>query len=317
MPRVCPRFRFEEHPRICAWMEARADIQRQTVDDALENGETATLTLYPYPGPLSLPACAASGPPLRPHLRGDPMQSPGRPCLAEPAADGKDRCRLARDPAGIGLSGPADAEDRMGWRDPDHGPSGLPSQSRGWVRDAAPLRPYLSPSIPLKFLDLIFYEPKGVIGIDSNVGNLTALATSTGEIWEIDTGYAGKVHRGHLQCEIERTRESHNPKAQRKVLSEHRRIRPQKAENSQHRLPLALIAWAPGVKVALVLEDLGRMEERIRKGKSCLLRTRLMNAWSIVTFHPIRVQKVRFYRVPSVFVDPQNTSWACPVRGRR
>jgi hypothetical protein len=45
MPTVCLRFRFEEHPRIRALMEACPDIQRQAVDDALENGKTATFTL--------------------------------------------------------------------------------------------------------------------------------------------------------------------------------------------------------------------------------------------------------------------------------
>jgi hypothetical protein len=38
MPTACLRLRFEEHPRIRALMEARADIQRQDVDYALENG---------------------------------------------------------------------------------------------------------------------------------------------------------------------------------------------------------------------------------------------------------------------------------------
>jgi hypothetical protein len=51
MPTVCLRFRFEEHPKIRALMEACADIQRQAVDYALENGKTATFTiiqaLYP------------------------------------------------------------------------------------------------------------------------------------------------------------------------------------------------------------------------------------------------------------------------------
>jgi hypothetical protein len=28
MPTICLRFRFEEHPKICALMEACADIQR-------------------------------------------------------------------------------------------------------------------------------------------------------------------------------------------------------------------------------------------------------------------------------------------------
>jgi transposase len=63
-------------------------------------------------------------------------------------------------------------------------------------------------SIPLKFPDPIPYKPEGVIGIDSNEGNLTAFVTSTGEIREIDTGYVGKVNRDHLRREIKGTRGS-------------------------------------------------------------------------------------------------------------
>ena len=45
MPTVCLRFRFEEHPKIRALMEACADIQRQTVDYALENGKGSSLPM--------------------------------------------------------------------------------------------------------------------------------------------------------------------------------------------------------------------------------------------------------------------------------
>jgi hypothetical protein len=70
-------------------------------------------------------------------------------------------------------------------------------------------------SIPLKFPDPIPYKPEGVIGIDSNEGNLTAFVTSTGEIREIDTGYVGKVNRDHLRREIKGTRGKRNPKAKK------------------------------------------------------------------------------------------------------
>ena len=39
MPTVCLRFRFEEHPKIRALMEACADIQRQAVDYSLVERE--------------------------------------------------------------------------------------------------------------------------------------------------------------------------------------------------------------------------------------------------------------------------------------
>jgi transposase len=105
-----------------------------------------------------------------------------------------------------------------------------------------------------------------VIGIDSNEGNLTAFVTSTGEIREIDTGYVGKVNRDHLRREIKGTRGKRNPKAKKKIASKHRRIRREKTENFWHHLALALIAWALGMKAALVLEDLQGDEGADREG---------------------------------------------------
>jgi len=44
-PTVCLRFRFPDHPKIRARVEACPDIQRQAVDDTLENGQIAAFTL--------------------------------------------------------------------------------------------------------------------------------------------------------------------------------------------------------------------------------------------------------------------------------
>ena len=171
-------------------------------------------------------------------------------------------------------------------------------------------------SIPLKFPDPIPYEPEGVTGIDSNEGNLTAFVTSTGEIREIDTGDVGKVNRDHLRREIQGTGGKRNPKAKKKIASRHRRIRRGKTENFWHHLALARIAWAIGMKAALALEDLRGMKERIGKGKSRRMRQRLLNFWSIMKFHRILEHKARFYGVPVIWVDPQNTSRACPACGK-
>jgi hypothetical protein len=64
MPTVCLRFRFEEHPKIRALMEACADIQRQAVDYALENDKTATFTIIK----ALYPSLRAQHPDLHSHL---------------------------------------------------------------------------------------------------------------------------------------------------------------------------------------------------------------------------------------------------------
>jgi hypothetical protein len=137
MPTVCLRFRFEEHPKIRARMEAWH--RHPAAGRRLRPGKRQNRHLHPHPSPLPLPARAASGSPLQLHLRGDPIRRPGRPRLPKPAAEGEDPGGPAGDPAALDRSGPADGEDRMGRRDPDrYDPGGRPgSEAR---------RPYLSPS---------------------------------------------------------------------------------------------------------------------------------------------------------------------------
>jgi transposase len=244
MPTVCLRFRFEEHPKIRALMEACADIQRQAVDYALENGKTATFTiiqaLYPslrerYPhlhsqliyGAIRSGARIVHG--FRNQQRRGKTQA-DRPEIRRPSV------YLVRQTVKIEWDGetltvtipvsPRDPEPIVLTFRPHHKYRRLLDEWKaGRARMGEPTLTAHSLSIPLKFPDPIPYKPEGVIGIDRNEGNLTAFVTSTGEIREIDTRYVGKVNRDHLRREIKGTRGKHNPKAKKKIASKHRRIR--------------------------------------------------------------------------------------------
>jgi putative transposase len=316
-------------------MEACADIQRQAVDYALENGKTATFTLIQalYPSlraqhpdlhAVWVQSAVRAGAAVVHSFRN--RQRKGKTQLQKPEIRRpfvyvrRDLLRIEWDGEILTVVLPVSPRDPdpiiLTFR-PHHKYRRLLDEWKaGRARMGEPTLTAHSLSIPLKFPDPISYKPEGVIGIDSNEGNLTAFVTSTGEIREIDTGYVGKVNRDHLRREIKGTRGKHNPKAKKKISSKHRRIRKQKVENFWHHLALALIAWAIGMKAALALEDLKGMKERIGEGKSRRMRQRLLNFWSIMTFHRILVHKARFYGVPVIFVDPQNTSRACPVCGR-
>ena len=241
MPTVCLRFRFEEHPKIRALMEACADIQRQAVDYALENGKTATFTLikalYPslrerYPhlhsqliyGAIRSGARVVHG--FRNRQRRGKTRA-DRPEIRRPSI------YLVRRTVKIEWDGetltvtipvsPRDPEPIVLTFRPHHKYRRLLDEWKaGRARMGEPTLTAHSLSIPLKFPDPIPYKPEGVIGIDRNEGNLTAFVTSTGEIREIDTGYVGKVNRDHLRREIKGTRGKHNPKAKKKIASKHR-----------------------------------------------------------------------------------------------
>lgn len=180
-------------------------------------------------------------------------------------------------------------------------------------------------SIPLKFPEVKPYQPKTVIAIDSNELNLTVYdgARDMGQgkfegcLREIDTSYAAKVSRDHDRRVRKGTKGKQNPKAKRKVAAKHGRIRKEKVKNFWHHITLMLIGWAIQSGAAIVLEDLKGMKERIaKKEKSRRVRQRLLNFWSVMTFHRILAFKAAFYGVPLVFVDAQNTSRTCPVCGR-
>jgi hypothetical protein len=245
MPTVCLRFRFEEHPKIRALMEACADIQRQAVDYALENGKTATFTLIR----ALYPSLRAQHPDLHSNLIYGAIRSGARVVhgFRNRQRRGKTRADrpeirrpsiyLVRQTVKIEWDGetltvtipvsPRDPEPIVLTFRPHHKYRRLLDEWKaGRARMEEPTLTAHSLSIPLKFPDPIPYKPEGVIGIDSNEGNLTAFVTSTGEIREIDTGYVGKVNRDHLRREIKGTRGKHNPKAKKKISSKHRKDSP-------------------------------------------------------------------------------------------
>jgi putative transposase len=133
---------------------------------------------------------------------------------------------------------------------------------------------------------------------------------------EIDTGYAARVSRDHERRARRGQRGKQNPRVRRKVAARHGRLRREKVATFWQGVALALIAWAASLGAALVLEDLKGMKGRLaRQAKSRRLRRRLLNFWSVMTFHRVLASKAAFYGVPLIFVDPRDTSRTCPVCG--
>jgi len=214
MPRGSLRFRFEEHPRIRARMEACADIQQQTVDYALENGKTATFTLIKalYPSlraqhpdlhAVWVQSAVRAGAAVVHSFRN--RQRKGKTQLQKPEIRRpfvyarRDLLRIEWDGELLTVTipvSPRDPEPIVLTFRPHHRYRRLLDEWKaGRAKMGEPTLTAHSLSIPLKFPDPIPYEPEGVIGIDRNEGNLTAFVTSTGEIREIDTGDVGKVNR--------------------------------------------------------------------------------------------------------------------------
>ena len=171
-------------------------------------------------------------------------------------------------------------------------------------------------SIPLKFPDKLTYVPATVIGVDSNENSLDYFVAFKGELKSLDTAKISFINRDHDRRVMKGTKGKRNPKARLKIQRKHGRLRSEKTRSLWNAFALLLINLAIQNQAALVLENLKGLKPKISlEQASRRMRQRLLNYWSIMSFHRILDVKCREYGVPIVFVDPNGTSKSCPKCG--
>ncbi|MFN3420167.1 MAG: zinc ribbon domain-containing protein [Armatimonadota bacterium] len=171
-------------------------------------------------------------------------------------------------------------------------------------------------SIPFKFADVPTYEPKTIIGVDSNENSLDLFVMDAGLLESVDTSEISRINRDHDRRVRKATKGKNNPKAKKKVQRKHGRLRKEKTRTLWNAIALWLIPFALENQAALVLENLGGLKPKISlRQASKRMRQRLLNYWSIMTFHRILETKCKAYGVPIVFVNPKGTSKSCPKCG--
>jgi len=334
MPTICLKFRFGENHKVRMLMDACAAMQQQAVDFAIDNNKTATFSIwkalypsfraqYPHLHSRWINSSCRAGAAVVHTFRN--RQRKGKTKVQKPKIKrpfvyvSKEILKVDYDGSKLTLTFPVSPYDKdpiiLSFR-PHHKYCRLLDEWKsGKAVMGEPTLTYNSIFIPLKFPEVKPYEPKTVLGIDSNEMNLMVYDALSGELREIDTSYAAKVSRDHERRVRKGTKGKQNPKAKRKVARKHGRLRREKVENFWHQIALMLINFAIQSGAAIVLEDLKGIKERIQH-KSRRMRQRLLNFWSIMTFHKILAQKAGFYGVPLVFIEPQNTSRTCPICGR-
>ncbi|GBD08060.1 hypothetical protein HRbin22_00289 [Candidatus Thermoflexus japonica] len=168
--------------------------------------------------------------------------------------------------------------------------------------------------IPLKFPDVPAYEPRSVMGIDSNERSLDGFEIG-GASWTLDTSWGAAKCADHDRRIRRGTKGKQNPKAKKKIIRKHSHRRKNRVRELWHGVACVLIWMALNANNALVLEKLQGLKARIAASMPKRLRQRLLNHWSIRTFHAILKHKARVYGVPLIEIDPRGTSSTCPVCG--
>ncbi|MFN4179430.1 MAG: zinc ribbon domain-containing protein, partial [Armatimonadota bacterium] len=170
--------------------------------------------------------------------------------------------------------------------------------------------------IPFKFPDKPTYVPATVIGVDSNENSLDYFVAFKGELGSFETAKIAFINRDHDKRARRGTKGKRNPKARLKIQRKHGRLRREKTRSLWNAFALLLINLAMENLAALVLEDLKGMKPKISlRQASKRMRQRLLNYWSIMSFHRILEVKCKEHGVPLVFINPAGTSRSCPKCG--
>ncbi|MFN4179575.1 MAG: IS200/IS605 family accessory protein TnpB-related protein, partial [Armatimonadota bacterium] len=149
-----------------------------------------------------------------------------------------------------------------------------------------------------------------------NENSLDYFVAFKGELGSFETAKIAFVNRDHERRVRKATKGKNNPKTRRKIQSKHGRLRKEKTRNLWNAVALWLINLALQNQAALVLENLTGLKQNISlRQASKRMRQRLLNYWSVMTFHCILETKCKAYGVPIVFVDPSGTSKSCPICG--
>lgn len=167
-------------------------------------------------------------------------------------------------------------------------------------------------SIPLKFQAPEPYQPKTVIGVDSNEMSLDYYNMKDGSWGSIDISKVALISEDYDRRISMATKCKNNPKAKAKIQRKYGGLKKKRVTSEWHRIALMLVQMALENRAALVLEDLKGLKSSIRKRISQRMRQRLLNRWSIVMFHRILKEKCKQHGVPYVVVDPSGTSRFCP-----
>ncbi|GBC84750.1 hypothetical protein HRbin11_01183 [bacterium HR11] len=327
------KFRFSPVPEVDRLLEKCGAMVRAAVAWALENGKTATHTIV-----------QALYPSFRarfPDLHSTWAQKSARTAAAVVHAfrrrrrrgrEGKDKPEVRRTWVYVDKSVFRWAWDgteltvRIAVRPHDGDPIVLRFRPHGkyrrlveaWARgECVAGEPTLSRTtliIPLKFPTLPVYEPGEVYGIDSNERSLDGYGLD-GTAWTVDTSWAAEKNAEHDRRVRRGTRGKQNPRAKKKIAEKHGRRRHNRTREFWHIVACAFVWMALSASGALVLERLRGLKERVAASLPKRLRRRLLNHWSIRTFHAILRHKARVYGVPLLEVNLRGTSSTCPVCG--
>jgi putative transposase len=129
----------------------------------------------------------------------------------------------------------------------------------------------------------------------------------------------GETHSGghlrglrHRYQRVRSRLQSKGTKSARRLARKRRRKEHRMARDANHRISKRIVEKAQRTKSGIALENLGGIRGRVRARRS---QRSTLHSWSFRQLGEFICYKAALVGVPVVFVDPRNTSRACPGCG--
>ena len=156
-------------------------------------------------------------------------------------------------------------------------------------------------------------DPKGLIGIDRNLDNIT-IADTERKTEKIDLSRATIIKENCRQAKRGFTRNDH--RIQQIIYSKYGRIQRNKVNWILHNTSSRIVEQAKTKQFGIVMENLKGIRKLYRKGngQGRDYRARL-NSWSYYELQRQIEYKAKWKGVPVIYVQPQKTSSVCAICG--
>ncbi len=158
-------------------------------------------------------------------------------------------------------------------------------------------------------------QPRGLIGIDRNLDNVTT-AASDGAVIRRDLSHATRVKATYREVRSHMTRNDH--RIRKEVVRKYGHKQRQKVQQILHHASKLIVMEAKEKQYGIVMEKLTGIRKLYRKGnwQGRFYRGR-MNSWSYGELQRQIEYKARWLGLPVIYVNPHGTSVKCSKCGSR
>lgn len=162
--------------------------------------------------------------------------------------------------------------------------------------------------------DIVEIKPKGVIGIDRNLRNITISTPKNTIMYRTEKILSIKQNSQYVRASFRRF----DRRVKNQFFAKMRKRQTRRVNQHLHIISKHIVQEAKKTKSIIIFEDLRGIRKLYKKGNGQGKKYRQkLNSWSFYEMQRQVQYKAAWEGIPVKFVDPKRTSKLCPICGDR